>query len=463
MSVDVGYTAGSFLPQWRSVTDRLVRFGANAVLATALLPYVSPIVVPDMVVQLTALGTSVGILFVLLFFARRTLSFRREDLIILSLGLLSLLYVNPNVAFKDLPATLRACGQIAMAFPVYYAVRNLYQYMSPRVFVGVVAVYCGALFLQMWLPSIYASTFAHMLSDTRWFPEDGRGPNGLCTEPSMMGNMCILFTISLYFFHREYWKSHRYAAYFVVAASSVMLVITKSGTGVVLALVVALAALLSSRMSRVAKCAILATSLLLLVSLGRSLSASDSRGASVLSGVASNPLWILNEYSFADRLLGLYVGIHQISSQPFGSFDVQIDPDATDRALDGDVAAHVWPDSSFRSLLSDLRALRYDNHGTGAVVERMGILGALIILMLMVYPRGFHGKWVVRAYIVGILLNASLFISTLWFVIACCAELQRTENDTSRIRALSIRKGPDARLKRSRQWEAGFDVRSSTG
>jgi len=259
----------------------------------------------------------------------------------------------------------------------------------------------------------------------------------------MMGNMCILFIVSLYFFHREYWKSHRNAAYFVVVASCVMLVITKSGTGAVLALVVALAALLSSRLSMVAKCAILGKSLLVTVPVAGSLGASDSRGASVLSGVASNPLWILGQYSFADRLLGLYVGLHQISSQPFGSFDVQIDPDATDRALDGDVAVHVWPDSSFRSLLSDLRALRDDNHGAGAVVERMGILGVLIILLLMFYPRGFHGKWVVRAYIVGILLNASLFISTLWLVIGCCAEfkLQSTDSDTSRRHAPSIRKG----------------------
>jgi len=404
-------------------------------------------------VQLTALGTSVGILFALFFFARRTLSFRREDLLILGLGLLSLVYVSPGAAFKDLPATLRACGQIAMAFPVYFAVRNLYQYMSPRVFVGVVALYCRALFLQMWLPSIYASTFAHMLSDTRWFADEGRGPNGLCTEPSMMGNICILFIVSLYFFHREYWKSHRNAAYFVVVASCVMLVITKSGTGAVLALVVALAALLSSRLSMVAKCAILGKSLLVTVPVAGSLGASDSRGASVLSGVASNPLWILGQYSFADRLLGLYVGLHQISSQPFGSFDVQIDPDATDRALDGDVAVHVWPDSSFRSLLSDLRALRDDNHGAGAVVERMGILGVLIILLLMFYPRGFHGKWVVRAYIVGILLNASLFISTLWLVIGCCAEfkLQSTDSDTSRRHAPSIRKGLNTKFEPSRR------------
>jgi hypothetical protein len=432
MSHAIGTGSSPLAFERGSIADGLVRFCANAVLVTALLPYVSPIVLPDMDVQLMALGTSTAILALLLFFMPRRFSFGRDDLLILAMGLISLVYVNPEIAFEDLPAALRACGQIVLAFPVYYAVRNLYPFMSPRVFLAVVALYCAVLFLQMRFPGAYASTFAHLLSDTRWFAEEGRGPNGLCTEPSMMGNVCMLFIVSLYFFHRAYWKTHRNARRFVIAASCGMLVVTKSGTGVVLALVVALAALCSSKLPRRSKAAILAASLFAVVFFGQLLGASESRGASVFSGIAASPLSILDDYSLADRLLGVYVGLHQLPEQPFGSLDVRIQPEATESALNGDVAVFLWPDSTFRSLLVDLRALRYDNHGTGALVERMGIPGVLILATILFYPRGFQGEWVVRAFMAGMLLNASLFISTLWFVLGCCAAMRRTESHAQR-------------------------------
>ncbi|MGC9995255.1 MAG: hypothetical protein ABSE79_08020 [Terriglobia bacterium] len=431
MSVRSGYKNVSSVPQERPGTSPLVRFGANAVLATALLPYLSPIVVPDMDVQLMALGTSIGILFVLFLFAPRLFSFGRDDLLILSLGLLSLIYVGPNVAFQDLPATLRACGQIVLAFPVYYVVRNLYRYMSPRVFVGVVALYCAALFLQMRLPSVYGATFAHMLSDTRWYAEEGRGPNGLCTEPSMMGDVCILFVVSLYFFHREYWRTHKNSARFVIAASCVMLLVTGSGTGVVLAVVVALAALLSSRLARSAKIAIVAACLIVMVPMGRLLSTSDSRGASLIASVSDNPFSLLAEYSFAYRVLGAYVGLHEIPHAPFGSWDIHNDPDACDSALSGGLAEHLWPDASFRGLLADSCSLPYDNHGVAALIERMGMAGLVVLAALLLYPRGFHGHWVVRVFLLGLALNASMFIPTLWFVLGCCIAVRRTETASS--------------------------------
>ncbi|MGD0125795.1 MAG: hypothetical protein ABSF46_10570 [Terriglobia bacterium] len=423
-----------------------LRFCANAVLFTALLPCVSPIVLPDTDVQLTALGTSILVLMGLFFLRPRLLSIRRIDLVVLGIGLLSFIYVRPSVAFADPTATLRACGQIVLAFPVYYAVRVLYRYMSPWVFLGVVVLYLLALALQMWWPDAYASTFAHVLSDTRWDAEGGRGPNGLCTEPSVMGNVCILFIASLYFFHLEYWKSHRNARRFVVAASCIMLVITQSGTGLVLGMFAALAALLGSKLSRRAKLAILTGFLLAIVLLGRTLSVSGSRGASIVSGVADNPLWIVAEPNFAIRVLDLYVGFHQIPSQPFGSFDVRADPDATDSALDGDAAVHIWPEPSLRTLLSNLRWSRDDTHGAGAVLERMGILGALIIVALMFWPLGFHGEWVVRTFIAGILFNASLFTPTLWFVIGCCAALRSTRKNASHRFALAPRKGATSRV-----------------
>ncbi len=405
----------------------LICFSANTVLVTTLLPYISPVVLPSMDVQLMALGTSVGVILGLLFLTPGLFSFGREDALILGMGLFSMVYVNPDVAFDDFSATLRACGQIVFAFPIYYAVRNLYRYMSPRIFLAVVVLYCGALYLQVQFPAVYESTFAHMLSDTRWHAEEGRGPNGLCTEPSMMGNMCSLFIVSLYFFHKEYWKHHRRAALSVIAASCVMLIITTSGTGVVLALIVAAAALFSSNLSRKAKAAILAASLLAFLSLGPLLSSSESRGASVLSVIAGNPLSILGDSSFAERLSGVYVGLIQIPEAPLGSFDVRVNSEATNSALNGDLALFLWPNTYLRSILIDLRLIGFNNHGIGDLFDRMGLFGLLISTIMVFLVRGFPGKWVVRIFLVGLFLNASMFMPTLWFVLGCCIELRGAE------------------------------------
>lgn len=193
----------------RSAAGGLVGLCANAVLVTALLPYVSIVVEPSLDVQLMALATACVALLALFVLTPGLLTVCRMDLAILGIGLLTLLYVDPGIAAIDLEATLRGCAPIILAFPVYFAVRNLYRFMSPRVFVAVVIFYALALLIQLRSPAVYTALFSHFLSDTRWTPESGRGPNVLCPEPSMMGNMCVLFAVSLCFFHRQYWQRHK--------------------------------------------------------------------------------------------------------------------------------------------------------------------------------------------------------------------------------------------------------------
>jgi hypothetical protein len=410
----------------RSATGGLIRFCANAVLVTALLPYVSIVVQPSLDVQLMALATACAALLALFLLTPGLLTVCRMDLYVFAIGLLTLLYVDPEIAAIDLQATLRGCAPIVLAFPVYFAVRNLYRFMSPRVFVATVIFYALVLLIQLRLPTVYTALFSHVLSDVRWTPETGRGPNVLCPEPSMMGNMCVLFAVSLCFFHREYWQQHKSAARFVVAVSLVMLFLTKSATGVVLALAVALAALLGSRRSARTKAEVVATLAVGVLALGTLSNSSDARGSLILASIARNPLLVLQDYSFGERCVGLFVGLYALPAAPFGSGDVRINVGLTNKALNGSVAAYLWPDGTFRNFLVDITSIHSNNLGLGSMVQRMGLAGIGAAAALVFFVRGFSGAWAVRLFVIGLFLNASLFMPTLWFVLGCSAELERT-------------------------------------
>jgi hypothetical protein len=320
-------------------------------------------------------------------------------------------------------AWARNCAPIILGFPTYFAVRCLYPYMNPKLLVWVVSIYCGVLFFEILLPGPYTLIFSHLLSDIRWASAAGRGPNGLCPEPSMMGDMCLLFVVSLYFFHRPYWREHRGAVVAILVMSCLMLYLTNSATGLILALLMLPVALFSSALSVRRKVLISATALLLIFVLGQISRGSDTRLGAMLSSLVSNPIAALQDASLAERMIGVYDGLYQMQSAPFGTGGVNNDISLSKQALSGDFAVWLWPDTQVRELLVELQLLHDTNSGLGAMLQRMGIFGLMIMFALLSFVRAFPGKWVVRTFLACLMLNASLFIPTLWFVIGCAVAL----------------------------------------
>lgn len=393
-------------------------FCANAVLVTALLPYLSPVVLQTVDAQLMGFATSVAVILWLLFLEPGRLSFYRCDLYILCAGLLSLIYINPDAAPKDFLMYARGCAPIVLGFPIYFATRNLYRYMSPGVFIAVVGSYVGALLLQVASPGAHAAIVGHFMNRVQ--SEIGARASGLCDEPSYMGEMCILFIISLYFFHREYWKQHKRAAWAIVIASLAMLVITKSALGFVGALIIALVAIFSSRVSGWAKAAVIPAVVIAAVLMGNLLSLSNSRGAVMGALLLKHPLLIFQDISFADRCIGPLTAFYGLRDSPFGTGEVKINVDAMNKAFGGEIARIIWPTPDFQQSYIDMTNLGGQHLGFAGMVERMGVFGVLILLLLICSIDGFQGKWVVRVFILALLMNSSMFLSTLWFVIGCC-------------------------------------------
>jgi len=382
------------------------------------MPYLSPVVLRTVDAQLMGFATSVAVLLWLLFFEPERLSFYRCDLYILCAGLLSLIYINPEAAPHDWLTYARGCAPIALGFPIYFATRNLYRYMSPKVFIAVVASYGGALILQVGFPGAHAAIVGHFMNRVQG--EMGARASGLCDEPSYMGEMCILFAISIYFFHREYWKHHKRAAWAIVIASLAMLIITKSALGFVGALITSFVAIFSSKVSGWSKAAIIPAVVIAAVLMGNLLSLSNSRGAAMGALLLKHPLMIFQDTSFADRCIGPLTGFYGLRDSPFGTGETRINVNAMNKAFGGEIARIIWSGSDFQESYVFMSSQGGQHLGFAGMVERMGIFGVLILIILICSIDGFQGKWVVRVFVLALLMNSSMFLSTLWFVIGCC-------------------------------------------
>lgn len=396
---------------------------ANIVLVLALLPYVSPLPIRNMDVQLTADGAAILVVLLLSVVEPSRITICKEDLVVLAIGLFMLFYVD----FAAVPmsfAWLRNCGTVLFCFPVYFAVRNLYRYMSSRVFCAVIVFYLMVIILEAVSPSFYISTFARTLSDVRLGGTGGL--NGLTPEPSYMGDLSVLFCVSLYFFHPDFWRKHRAAVWLIVISSAAMIIISQSATGAVLGVVVALLAGLASPRPLKIKLAYVTVLLALLGVSGEMLAGSQARGGLVLASILNRPAAALNDLSLIERFGAPLVSVLQLSSAPFGTGQLSPEPKLVDSALDSGVVDALWPDPMAQEQLLEWLTYSDVGSGLGFTIQRMGLFSLLLLSVLLSLVRGFRGQWVVRIFLIAYILNASLFIPTLWFVIGCCVAAHRS-------------------------------------
>jgi hypothetical protein len=351
--------------------------------------------------------------------APREVSFTRTDAFLLLSGVVMLCYVRIGPSTESPEALLRACGTMLLAFPTYYAVKTFYRYMSPRLFVFVVGFYLAVLILELVSFSIYQAIFSHFLSEIRRDVEFGRGPNGLCNEASMMGDMSVLFAIAPYFFFPEYWKTHRRLLVLVVGASVLMLIISGSATGIVLGAAVALTAAAVSPLKKKYKMIGLAVLIAVAIAIGGIVKEGESRGSMFIAAVSENPMIVLEDPSFAERFLGIFIDVYSFPKAPFGTGEAILDISLASRAWGSTLMSTIWPDQILRDYVWSVRMTKDTGASISDTLLRMGISGYLILVGVFGLIRGFRGRNVVRLFLAALLLNASFFISTFWFVIGC--------------------------------------------
>jgi hypothetical protein len=396
---------------------KMLRLLSNLVLVTALLPYVSPMPVRLMDVQITCHVASILAVLALLLFAPRRLDITRTDLLLLLAGVAALFYVDYTRVNLDI-SWLRNCGTILIAFPVYYAVRILYRYMSPKLFVGIVVLYVVVIVFEVTFPSIYFPIFNHLLNEVRWEPGSVRGPNGLCVEPSMVGNMAVLFSIAPWFFKQEFWEQNPRARWLVFSCSAILLIMSHSASGFVVAAVVLACAVATSRLRIRQKVIIAASMCAVFLITGAALQNSDSRAA-YISLAIKNPALALQDPSLGQRSINAYLAVYGLSQAPLGTGRIVIDQRITDPAWSSDLMKATFQDPD---LLTFLRHWSRETSfsGIGSSIHRMGFLFVVILFGLTTLIRGVPRSGIIRVFFWIVLLNGALITPTYWLIFGCC-------------------------------------------
>lgn len=423
----------------------IVSFLANLVLVAAMLPFVAVMPVfssgayrSD--VQPTGAVIAILVIMILMVTTPKTLTLTRIDLLLFLAGIFSLIYINWGSTDFDL-VWLRRTGQILMGFPVYYAVRNLYNYMSPRIFVFVVAAYLAVILLQLFALPVYDTIAPIILSEVRSSIESTRtGIAGLAQEPSQMATLAFFFILAPVIFKRDFWVTHRKAYWFVIFASVIMLVLSRCATGVFLMIVLLLAWLFLVSRGLTRRKFILSVVLLLLVLSARSFDLPvASRWGTYALVVARNPLYFIQDPSLAMRQSGLYIGLINLPRIPFGTASVAIDYGLIDQAWLSPLMDWLVPYE--RPAVYAYSMGFYQQPGgvfigggislLGHSIQRMGIFYLLILAFICWQLRGPRESVLFKILFLAFLTNGPIAMSVIWLMLGWFVALRQYEHATT--------------------------------
>jgi hypothetical protein len=404
---------------------------ANIVLISALLPFVSPFptlfgMITD--IQPTATIVATIVLFLLVVLAPKSLTITPTDVLLFLAGIFSLIYFDWfNTEFNL--EWIRRTGHILFGFPVCYAVRNLYRHMSPWTFVFVVAFYFVVTVIEIVAPSLYFGIASAILSNVRSAPGFGRvGKAGLTLEPSHLAILSGFFIIVPLIFKRCFWKKHRRAYWFVVLASSFMLIISWCGTAVLIIGALLFIWFFFIRKGRMLRKFILLIGLLLLYIVARGIETHsfESRFANVGLNILRNPLNILYDPSAAMRLTTLYVGVFNLLEVPFGTLSIYTDYSLVAKAFDNPIiewmVGYEAKEVAYAYAMGILEIPQTGFKGGGISplaqsIQRMGIFYVVFLVFLFTLIKGHKEAILFRVLFFIFILNSSLAMSVTWFML----------------------------------------------
>lgn len=292
---------------------------ANGTFLLAAFPYVSPFPLATDVQPVVYL---VVIVFLVIWASMRpgVVVVDRSDVVFLGFAVVFALY-NKNIlasyGFEDARKSLT----LLLAFVVFWITRRSFKYLSPTVVALCASVNLGAALLQIGLSNVYLAIAGYILP--RVSTGLGRGATGLCPEPGFLAYVALFQIIVIGVMmetHQHVMRKWHVAV--VVGASVAAILLSQSGVGVFLTLILGFVFLLQRYGLRGAVGAVSAAGAMvaaLIVSSGVDIS---FRGLGLLRLVIMNPALLLQDSSFANRILEVALGLYSVFIHPFGTGNI---------------------------------------------------------------------------------------------------------------------------------------------
>jgi hypothetical protein len=291
-----------------------------------------------------------------------------------------------------------------------------------------VALYFVVTVIEIVVPSLYFGIASAILSNVRSAPGFGRvGKAGLTLEPSHLAMLSGFFIIAPLIFKRCFWKKHRRAYWFVVLASSFMLIISWCGTAVLIIGALLFIWFFFIRKGRMLRKFILLIGLLLLYIVARGIETpSESRFVNVGLNILRNPLNILYDPSAAMRLTTLYVGVFNLLEVPFGTLSIYTDYSLVAKAFDNPIiewmVGYEAKEVAYAYAMGILEIPQTGFKGGGISplaqsIQRMGIFYVVFLVFLFTLIKGHKEAILFRVLFFIFILNSSLAMSVTWFML----------------------------------------------
>jgi hypothetical protein len=401
---------------------------ANITLFASLLPYFSFFPIQSTDIQIMGHMVSVIVLIILIVFLPDYLAFDNEDKLLVMAGMISLLYIWGNIRLDV--QWLRVSGLILLGFPIYYVIKNLYKFILPKVFFVIVLVYFIVLILQIFAFDLYQNIFSRYLTSIRYIPGSNRGPGGLCLEPSQMAVLSALFLFMPFILHYDYWEKNKLLFVLVSVISIIMILVSRSASGVVLLFCLLLAYILIIKrrlfLDKIKVVFLLFIIILsfLIIQVGY---VRYSRLGDFLNEIKINPLYLIYDPSFSKRFICIPIGILNLTNQPLGTGNTYIDPGVIYYHFENPVVqSMVLPEYQIEVLDYILNGFTTNSIAMG--FYRMGIIFIMIIFILLKLLRGNAYSILYYILFFSFIISGSLGNSAIWLMLGLISAQRKINN-----------------------------------
>lgn len=293
----------------------------NIFLCAVLFPFVSPFPIETDTQPVAFIIASL----ILMTSAVKGEKFTYQEIFILILPVLGLLYINPLVLDSNsIPIPIGKYLSLLTGSVVYVAARRSFHRFSPKVFYCSIVVYFVFSILLMIAPGIFFDIQALVVRAVNTAGEENpfgyRGIPTLSTEPGLFGGLLVFQFLMLEYFERE-GKIIRQRYWCIVAMLFFMVLATKSGTGYLYFILYAVYLTFRQRHGLLKLTFVVSLLVLLVSTLGSSLSSSSDlgRGFQIVIGILSQPEILMADTSTIGRLYDFFLGFVSLVDFPFGN------------------------------------------------------------------------------------------------------------------------------------------------
>lgn len=295
---------------------KIIPFVAQLLFIACLLPYLSPIPLPFIDVQPTAIIFSLVALLILVKSQHRV-RILRSDLLFFTLAFIFMFYLNlfdEHVELIDMRKTV----SLMSGFVIYLATRNLLAYLSFRTLEIVAFIALAFQVLQIMLPTVYLDLSSRILA--RAFTTASRGYGGAFPEPGFAGYFAVVYLILYALLRNRGDKIPHWRGLVFVGVCLAIIVASFAATTLILAAIIGLVALTMIKRKRI-------LILLLALTIGGAvvlfavlpMLPSNIRVVSLIQMTLNDPRAILSDQSIVNRLNSVLMGVIFPFNNPLGS------------------------------------------------------------------------------------------------------------------------------------------------